>query len=100
MLRFWCWMSRSPGGLDPSAVLALRRVLRYLTDRGDVTVLMASQVPEIVEDLAHQIAVLNGTRLIAYGSIDALRQKTGCPGSLPEIFEKLVHPETLESIEK
>jgi ABC-type multidrug transport system ATPase subunit len=88
------------GGLDPSAIMALRRVLRHLTDHAKITVLMASQVPEIVEDLAHQIAVLNGTRLIAFGSIDGLRQQTGCRGSLPEVFEALVHPETLETIEK
>lgn len=87
------------GGLDPSAILALRRVLKHLADRAEVTVVMASQIPEMVELVAHQIAILSGTRVIAYDTLDGLRAKTGCSGSLPEVFEKLVHPETLEHIE-
>lgn len=88
------------GGLDPSAILALRRVLKHLSDRADVTVVMASQIPEMVEHLAHQIAVLSGARLIAFDTIEGLRAKTGCSGSLSEVFEKLVHPQTLEHIER
>lgn len=87
------------GGLDPSAILALRRVLRHLADRVDVTVVMASQIPEMVEALAHQIAVLSGTGLIACDTMAGLRAKAGCAGALPEVFEKLVHPQTLEHIE-
>lgn len=87
------------GGLDPSAILALRRVLKHLADRKDVTVLMASQIPEMVEHLAHQIAVLSGTRLIACDTLDGLRAQTGCFGTLPEVFENLVHPQTLDHIE-
>jgi ABC-type multidrug transport system ATPase subunit len=87
------------GGLDPSAILALRRVLKHLADRTDVTVVMASQIPEMVEHLADRIAILSGTHVIAYDTMDGLRAKTGCPGSLPEVFEKLVHPQTLEHIE-
>jgi ABC-type multidrug transport system ATPase subunit len=87
------------GGLDPSAILALRRVLKHIAERGDVTVLMASQIPELVEELAHRILVLSGTRVMAYDTLDGLRKQTGCPGALPEVFEKLVHPDTLEHIE-
>ena len=87
------------GGLDPSAILALRRVLKHLADRSDVTVVMASQIPEMVKHLAHQIAVLSGTTIAAYDSLDGLRSKTGCSGPLPEVFERLVHPQTLEHIE-
>ena len=87
------------GGLDPSAILALRRVLKHMAEQGDVTVLMASQIPELVEELAQRILVLTGTRVVAYDTLDGLRAKTGCPGSLPEVFEKLVNPETLQHIE-
>lgn len=87
------------GGLDPSAILALRRVLKYLADRADVTVLMASQIPEIVEHLAHRVAVLSGTRLVAVDSLDGLRTQIACQGTLAEVFEKLVHPQTMEHIE-
>ncbi len=88
------------GGLDPSAIMVLRRVLKHLADREDVTILMASQIPEMVEHLAHQIAILSGTRVVACDTLDALRAKTGCSGSLPEVFEKVINPQTLEHIER
>jgi ABC-2 type transport system ATP-binding protein len=87
------------GGLDPSAILVLSRVLRHLADNSGVTILMASQVPELVEQMAHQILVLADTRMAAYGTLDGLREKTGCKGSLPEVFAELVHPQTLEHID-
>ena len=87
------------GGLDSSAILALRRLLKHLAARGDATVVMASQVPEIVEELAGKIAILSGTRVIAFETMEGLRNLTGCRGGLPEIFEKIVNPQTLQQIE-
>jgi ABC-2 type transport system ATP-binding protein len=88
------------GGLDPSAILALGRVLKHMADQGEVTILMASQVPELVEQLATQIVVLSNTRIAAYDTLEGLRKTTGCKGSLPEVFAELVHPQTMEHIEK
>lgn len=87
------------GGLDAAAILALGRVLKHFADRKDSTVIMASQIGEMVEPLAHRIAVLEGAGLKAYDTLEGLRAKTGCQGSLSEIIEKLVHPQTLEQIE-
>jgi ABC-type multidrug transport system ATPase subunit len=87
------------GGLDPSAILALSRVLEHLTKQRQVTVLMASQLPELMEKLSHRILVLTESRIAAYDTLEGLRAKTGCAGTLPEVFEKLVHPETLDHIE-
>jgi ABC-type multidrug transport system ATPase subunit len=87
------------GGLDPSAILALQRVLKHLASTGEVTIVMASQIPEMVEQLAHRIAILGGSRVIACDTMAGLRVRTGCAGTLPEVFEKLVHPETLQHIE-
>lgn len=88
------------GGLDPSAILALSRVLKHLADTAAATIVMASQIPETVELLAHRIAIISGTRIAAYDTLDGLRAKTGCAGSLPEVFEKIVHPQTMEHLEK
>lgn len=87
------------GGLDPSAILSLRQVLKRLTQSTETTIIMASQVPEIVEDLADRIAVLSGTKLAACGTLEELRQQTGCDGSLPEVFERLVSPQTISRVE-
>jgi ABC-type multidrug transport system ATPase subunit len=83
------------GGLDPSAILVLTRVLRHLADDLGVTILMASQVPETIEQMAHQVIVLSDTRVAAYETFDGLRAKTVCKGSLPEVFAELMHPQTL-----
>lgn len=87
------------GGLDPSALLALRRVLRHLAEKRNVAIVMASQVPELVEGLADRIAILGGAQVVAYDTLDALCKQTGCSGALPEVFEKIVHPQTMEHIE-
>lgn len=87
------------GGLDAAAILALSRVLKHLADHRETSIVMASQIGEMVEPLAHRIGVLEGARLKAYDTLDGLRAKTGCSGSLSEVFEKLVHPQTLEQIE-
>jgi len=87
------------GGLDPAAILALGRVLKHLADQGEMTILMASQIGEMVEPLAHRIAIVEGAGIKAYDTLEGLRAQTGCQGSLAEVFEKLVHPQTLEQIE-
>ena len=88
------------GGLDPSGILALKRVLQRLAERDDVTVLVASQVPELVEKLAHRVAVLRDGELLACETVDGLRSLTDCDGSLQEVLERLIHPEALENIEQ
>ena len=87
------------GGLDPSALLALKRVMQRLAERSDVTVVMATPVPELVEGLAHRVAVIRDGVLAAFDTPDGLRQLTGCNGSLQEVLEHLISPETLANID-
>lgn len=87
------------GGLDPAAIIAMSRVLRMLAERNSVTVIMASQIAEMVGPLAHRVAIIDRTKLLAYDTLDGLRALTHCGGSLPEVFEKLVHPQSAEQIE-
>jgi len=88
------------GGLDPSGILALRSVLERLADRKDVTVLMATQIPEMAEALAHRVAVLRRGSVIAYDTIAGLRAQTKCEGDLGEVLAQMIHPETLERIDR
>ncbi|MHC4758122.1 MAG: ATP-binding cassette domain-containing protein, partial [Planctomycetota bacterium] len=87
------------GGLDSAALYALSKVLKQLAERKDVTVLMAVPVPELVEPLAHKIAVIDRGQIVAYDTADELRKQTGCGGSLTEVLEALLHPGVLENIE-
>jgi ABC-type multidrug transport system ATPase subunit len=86
------------GGLDPSALAALRRVMQHLAEREDRTILMATPVPELVEDLAHRILILSDGRIAAYGSPAELRLQTGCDGSLQEVIECITSPDAEDQV--
>jgi len=87
------------GGLDPAGILALKRVLKRLAERPDVTVVMATPVPELVDELADRVVVIRDGEIIAHESPAGLRRLTGCDGSLQEVLERLISPQTLENIE-
>jgi ABC-2 type transport system ATP-binding protein len=87
------------GGLDPSGLLALKTLMKWLADRGDVTVVMATPVPELVEEMAHRVVVLERGKVVAYETIDGLKRLAGTDGPLAEVLGRLVHPQTLENLQ-
>lgn len=88
------------GGLDPSGILALKRILQRLARQNDVTVVMATPVPELVEELAHRIGVIAEGRVIAYDTAEGLRRQTEVSGPLAEVLERLIHPQTLDNLQR
>lgn len=88
------------GGLDSAALLALSRVLKRLADRKDITVIMAVPVPELVEPLAHKIAIVAEGKILAYDTAEGLRAKSNCTGPLTEVLKTLIHPDVLQNIDK
>jgi ABC-2 type transport system ATP-binding protein len=88
------------GGLDPSGILALRRVLQHLARGDNFTIVMATPVPELVEELADRVAVLKDGRVIAYDTLAGLRATTGVAGRLDEVYEKLVSPRTAQNLDR
>jgi ABC-type multidrug transport system ATPase subunit len=87
------------GGLDPSGILALKRVLQRLAARDDVTIVMTTPVPELVEELADRIAIVRDGELAAFDTADGLRQISGESGALAEVLHRMLNPRTLENIE-
>ncbi|HEX5445082.1 MAG TPA: AAA family ATPase, partial [Pirellulales bacterium] len=87
------------GGLDPSGIFALKRVLQRLTERQDATIVMTTPVPEVVEELAHRIVVMREGQVVAFDTAEALRRMAQCSGALSEALERLLHPETLDNVE-
>jgi len=87
------------GGLDPSGILALKQVLKRLTD-DDGTIVMSTPVPELVEELADRLIVLREGMIAFDGTLDQMRQQTETTGSLGEMLEQLVFSQTLENIEQ
>ncbi|MCA9253634.1 MAG: ABC transporter ATP-binding protein [Phycisphaerae bacterium] len=81
------------GGLDPAGIAALRRILKQKAENDDITVLMASPVPEIVEQVAHRVAIIHHGKILACDTPEGLRTAAGCDGSLGEVMERLIDPE-------
>ncbi len=87
------------GGLDPAGILALKRVLKRLADDQDVTVVMTTPVPELVEELSTRVAIIADGRLAAFDTVEGLRKQAGIDGGLDEVLQQLIHPDTLENID-
>jgi ABC-type multidrug transport system ATPase subunit len=86
------------GGLDPAGILALKRVLkRRVAERS--TVVLTSPAPEIVEEMADRILVLRDGVAAAFDTMEGLRRQTGCSGSLADILERLIYPETARKLQ-
>ena len=91
------------GGLDPSGILALKRVLRHRVEREDATVVVATPVPELVAELADRVAVLRDGRVAAYDTVEGLRRLAGLSrddAPLDEVYERLANPQALANIDK
>ena len=91
------------GGLDPSGILALKRVLRHRVEREEATIVVATPVPELVAELADRVAVLRGGQVIAYETVEGLRQLAGTTrddARFDEVYERLANPKALANIEQ
>lgn len=88
------------GGLDPSGLLALRRVMGRLAQQPDRTIVMATPVPELIDGLAHRVAVIGDGRIVACDTPERLRESSEHPGTLGDAIEHLTNPRTLEHIER
>ena len=53
-----------------------------------------------VEEVADRILVLREGRVIAFDDLDGLRKQAECEGSLSEVLQRLIHPQTLERLER
>lgn len=88
------------GGLDPSGLLALKRLLRRRVTEQQATIVLTSPVPEIVEEIADRIVILRDGEIVAADTLDGLRKMTGITGSLGEILEKTLYPETVKRLQE
>jgi ABC-type multidrug transport system ATPase subunit len=86
------------GGLDPSGLLALKRVLSRLVREQKCTVVLTSPVPEIVEEIADRIAILIDGQITAFDSVEGLRRQARKTGSLGQVLEEILYPETSEKL--
>jgi len=88
------------GGIDPSGILALKRLLKRRVGEQGGTVVLTSPVPELVEELADRIVVLRNGEVAAFDTLEGLRRMTGCAGSLADVLERMMFPETTRKLDE
>jgi ABC-type multidrug transport system ATPase subunit len=86
------------GGLDPAGLLALKRILQRHARRKELTIVLTSPVPELVEEIATRVLILEHGTILAFDTLDGLQRMTGCRGTLAEVLERLIYPETTEKL--
>ena len=62
--------------------------------RKELTIVLTSPVPELVEEIATRIVILYRGEVLACDTLDGLQRLTGCRGSLGDVLERLIYPET------
>ena len=83
-------------GLDITAALVLRHLIRHLAERGKA-ILYTSHILDVVEKLCTRVIVLHEGRVVADDSVIHLRAKLAS-GSLEQVFASLVLRQDPEKI--
>jgi ABC-2 type transport system ATP-binding protein len=87
------------GGLDPAGLLTLKQIIKHHTRRKDATIVLTSPVPELVEEVATRIMVLENGEILAFDTLDGLQRSTGHRGRLNEVLQKLIFPDTSRKLD-
>lgn len=72
-------------GLDAPTTAVIKEVLREWARAGGA-VLYTSHLLDVVERVCDRMAILAGGKLVALGSLDELRQRSGEDGTLEQVF--------------
>ena len=76
-------------GLDPKGARLLKDLFRQYVERGG-TVLMSTHTLEVAEGMCDRIAIMQGGRILAQGTMDELRRQTASgDASLEDLFLRL-----------
>lgn len=87
------------GGLDPTGILALRQVLKRLSEEQGRTIVLTSPVPELVAEIADRLIVIRESEIAFAGTLEEIRNQTGHAGSVEEMLNEVIFPETRQNVE-
>jgi ABC-2 type transport system ATP-binding protein len=79
-------------GLDAPTTAVIKEVLREWARAGGA-VLYTSHLLDVVERVCDRMAILAAGRLVALGSLDQLRTRSGEDGTLEQVFRAVTHAE-------
>lgn len=83
-------------GLDVTSAMILRKLVKSLGQQGKI-IFYCSHVLEVVEKLCSHLLILRQGRLVAYDSVNAVREMTGL-ATLEDSFSQLVEERDAEQI--
>jgi len=87
------------GGLDPAGVAVLKRLLKRLAEREDVTVVLATQISDIARALANRIALIkDGAVSLVDTPANIIARQQGA-ANLEDAVESYLNPEALAKLE-
>jgi len=83
-------------GLDARAARSVKDMLVAYVKKGN-TVVLTTHILEIAERLAERISIILGGRIVAQGTLDELRSRTGAAvgpagATLEDVFLELTEP--------
>lgn len=81
-------------GLDPDGARLVKRILRRYAEAGHAIFLSTHSLP-VAESLCQRIGIISGGKIIAEGSLDALRQQAHNQGNLESVFLTLTREAAL-----
>ena len=87
------------GGLDPEGMHVLKAVLGQLARDEDRTVLIASQIPEIVARIADQVLILRDADSLESKTMADLRKETAESETVADTISKMVSPECVAALD-
>lgn len=79
-------------GLDPHHVRVVKDILKERSQKG-MTVFLSTHQLSVAEEMADRIGIIHQGRLIAVGTRDELRQRSGIDGALEKTFLSLTAEE-------
>ncbi|MGI9455957.1 MAG: ABC transporter ATP-binding protein [Aeoliella sp.] len=88
------------GGLDPAGILALKCVLKRLAEDEQVTVVMTTPVPELVEELADRVGIIRDSRLSTFESPDEIRRSAKESHTFAEALGQRMFPDELTHVDE
>ncbi len=75
-------------GLDPKTTKLVKDIFKD-SSRNGKTIFMSTHTLSLAEEICHRIGIIDNGNLIAIGTMEELRKKSGIDGRLEEIFLKL-----------
>jgi ABC-2 type transport system ATP-binding protein len=87
-------------GLDPRGARLIKDVFRRMAAHG-VAILMSTHTLEVAEEMCDVISIILKGKIIAHGTVEALREMAGSPNDeLTPVFLKLTGGSGLQEIEE